>query len=93
LDKELYNNLKFLKKYEGDASDLSLTFSVTDASGIEIPLVKDGMNINVTNANKIKYIYTMSTYKLSTEIKDQCQYFMNGLTTFISTEWLKIFNE
>jgi ubiquitin-protein ligase E3 C len=32
LDPELYKNLMFLKTYEGDIADLSLTFSVSDDS-------------------------------------------------------------
>jgi len=30
LDKDLYKNLMFLKTYDGDISDLCLTFSITD---------------------------------------------------------------
>jgi hypothetical protein len=32
LDPELFKNLAFLKTYDGDISDLELTFSVTDMS-------------------------------------------------------------
>ena len=35
----------------------------------------------------------MANYKLNTEIKDQCTAFMNGLTSIIQGDWLKIFTE
>ena len=42
-DPQLYNNLMFLKTYEGDAEDLCLTFSVNDddfGSGVEVELIR-----------------------------------------------------
>jgi ubiquitin-protein ligase E3 C len=59
VDKQLYNNLMFLKTYDGDAEDLCLTFSVAvdDFGGNrEIPLIPNGANKEVTNANKQHYI-------------------------------------
>ena len=59
VDSQLYNNLMFLKTYDGDAEDLCLTFTVTvdDFGGNkEIPLIPKGANIEVTNANKHRYI-------------------------------------
>ena len=58
-DPQLYNNLMFLKTYEGDAEDLCLTFSVNNddfGSGVEVELVRGGKDIEVTNANKHKYV-------------------------------------
>jgi ubiquitin-protein ligase E3 C len=59
IDSQLYNNLMFLKTFDGDAEDLCLTFtvSVNDFGGTrEIPLIPNGGNIDVTNANKHRYI-------------------------------------
>lgn len=59
IDSQLYSNLMFLKTYEGDAEDLCLNFtvSVDDFGGTrEIPLVPNGGDIDVTNANKHRYI-------------------------------------
>ena len=59
IDKQLHNNLMFLKTYDGDAEDLCLSFtvSVNDFGGTrEIPLLPNGANIDVTNSNKHRYI-------------------------------------
>ena len=48
----------FLKTYDGDVSDLCLTFTVAnDDFGVnEEPLIANGANVEVTNANKRRYI-------------------------------------
>lgn len=59
IDKVLYNNLMFLKTYEGDAEDLCLTFTVANddfGTTNAIELIRNGANIDVTNANKHHYI-------------------------------------
>ena len=68
IDSQLYNNLMFLKTYEGDAEDLCLNFtvSVEDFGGTrEIPLVRNGADIDVTNANKHRYIGKCNSWKLN----------------------------
>ncbi|KHJ90049.1 HECT-domain protein [Oesophagostomum dentatum] len=55
LDPELYRNLTFVKKYDGDVSDLSLTFSIDeDFMGkiTTVDLVPGGRTIQVTNENR-----------------------------------------
>lgn len=59
MDSQLYNNLMFLKTYDGNAEDLCLSFTVTvdDFGGNkEIPLIPKGDSTEVTNANKHRYI-------------------------------------
>lgn len=59
VDAQLYNNLMFLKTYDGDAEDLCLTFSVANddfGSNKEIDLIPNGSNMEVTNSNKQRYI-------------------------------------
>ena len=93
LDKEMYNNLKFLKTFEGDVADLCLTFSIIGSDNKEVELVPGGKSLTVTNANKFKYIYLMANHKLHTEIKTQAKAFMSGLSVFLKPEWLQIFSE
>jgi ubiquitin-protein ligase E3 C len=65
MDAQLYNNLMFLKTYDGDAEDLCLTFTVTvDAFGgtSEIPLIPNGSNVEVTNTNKHRYIGKLKSF-------------------------------
>lgn len=59
VDAQLYNNLMFLKTYDGDAEDLALTFTVANddfGGNKQIDLIPNGANISVTNANKQRYI-------------------------------------
>jgi ubiquitin-protein ligase E3 C len=59
LDPQLYNNLMFLKTYDGDAEELCLTFTVaveTFGGTTEIALIPNGGDMPVTNANKQRYI-------------------------------------
>jgi ubiquitin-protein ligase E3 C len=61
MDSQLYDNLMFLKTYDGNAEDLCLSFTVTvDDFGQtkELPLVFNGANTEVTNANKHRYVGT-----------------------------------
>lgn len=95
----LYNNLMFLKTYEGDVNDLCLNFTVsTDDFGVrgseaEVPLVEDGVNVAVTNENKRSYIYLMAKYHCSDRIKEQSSAFTRGLWDVIDRSWLRLFNE
>jgi hypothetical protein len=59
MDVQLYNNLMFLKNYEGDAEDLCLTFTIANddfGSNNQIQLIPNGENVIVTNDNKQRYI-------------------------------------
>lgn len=61
MDVQLYNNLMFLKTYEGDAEELCLTFTVANddfGDNREVPLIPNGTDVVVTNANKHRYIGT-----------------------------------
>jgi len=59
VDAQLYNNLMFLKTFDGDAEDLCLTFSISNddfGGNREIDLIPNGSNVEVTNSNKLRYI-------------------------------------
>ncbi len=65
LDPTLYNNLMFLKTYDGDAEDLCLNFTVANEDfgrNREIELIPNGANIDVTNSNKYHYIGKLHLY-------------------------------
>jgi len=95
IDPQLYNNLMFLKTYEGDASDLCLTFTVAnDDFGVnEVPLITNGANIEVTNTNKRRYIYLVAKHHVCDRIKEQSDAFTRGLWEVIDRSWLRLFNE
>jgi hypothetical protein len=52
LDPDIYNNLMYLKYYEGNVEDLGLTMAVNESifgKNLYIPLESNGENIPVTN--------------------------------------------
>jgi len=95
IDSQLYGNLMFLKTYEGDVSDLCLTFTVNnDDFGVkEVPLIANGASIEVTNMNKRRYIYLVAKHHVSDRIKEQSDAFTRGLWDVIDRSWLRLFNE
>ncbi|KAJ7830890.1 HECT-domain-containing protein [Mycena olivaceomarginata] len=96
LDPELYNGLIFLKHYAGNPEDLSLNFTVAvEDFGVTktVDLVPHGSNIAVTKENRLQYIYLVSHYRLSKQIKQQSDAFFEGLSEIIDHKWLKMFNQ
>ncbi|KAJ6620089.1 HECT-domain-containing protein [Mycena sp. CBHHK59/15] len=96
LDPELYNGLIFLKHYSGNPEDLSLNFTVAvEDFGVTktVDLIPNGSNIAVTKENRLQYIYLISHYRLSKQIKLQSEAFFEGLSEMIDPKWLKMFNQ
>lgn len=96
VDPTLYNNLMFLKTFEGDATDLCLTFTVaTDDFGNnkEIPLISRGEEIDVTNTNKHRYVELVAKHYVCDRVREQGEAFTRGLWDVIDKDWLQIFNE
>ena len=92
MDSELYQGLIFLKHYSGDLADLALNFTVTqDEFGVarSVDLILNGSNIPVTKENRLKYIYLVSLYKLSRQIRKQSNAFFDGLSEMIDPKWLR----
>eukprot|EP00026_Physarum_polycephalum_P000250 Phypoly_transcript_00250.p1 GENE.Phypoly_transcript_00250~~Phypoly_transcript_00250.p1 ORF type:complete len:1049 (-),score=150.38 Phypoly_transcript_00250:103-3249(-) len=96
MDTELYKNLLFIKHYEGNLEDLSLTFSVSEDDGVGNVVVKDlipnGREQAVTNSNRAQYIYLMADYYLNKSIEEQCRAFVSGFQEIIPYEWTHIFS-
>lgn len=98
LDPELYNGLIYLKNCEDDAKvdELSLNFTVAaEDFGVTkaIDLIENGSNIPVTRENRLRYIYLVSHYKLTRQIKAQSDAFFEGLSEMIDRKWLRMFNQ
>lgn len=98
LDPELFKQLIFLKTYEGDVEDLSLTFSLTDENEVtgerrEVELIPGGSQIAINNQNKYRYVYMMADFRLNKRIKAQADAFVRGFHELIPLSWLSIFNE
>ncbi|KAK6741412.1 hypothetical protein RB195_009332 [Necator americanus] len=94
LDPELYRNLTFVKKYNGDVSDLSLTFSIDeDFMGKinTVDLIPGGRTIQVTNENKIDYVHRMAHHRVFSQTKQQCRAFVAGAQSVLNPAWLFLF--
>ena len=96
LDRELYDNLCFLRGFKGNVEDLGLFFAIeSNAYGrVEVKeLLPAGKDVAVTNANVIKYIHLMAHYKLNVQLQSQVTAFMQGFQDLIREEWIAMFND
>jgi hypothetical protein len=62
-----------------------LEFGVTKT----VDLIPNGSNIAVTRENRLTYIYLVSHYRLSKQIKQQSEAFFEGLSEMIDQKWLR----
>ncbi|XP_075591569.1 apoptosis-resistant E3 ubiquitin protein ligase 1 isoform X3 [Dermatophagoides farinae] len=96
-DPDLYiSKIKFI--LENDCSSLDLCFcdEEYDNNGKLkriVDLIPNGSNIQVTEANKIRYLDALAQYRLSTKVKDQIEAFLKGLNDLIPDNLLSIFDE
>lgn len=97
LDPEVHQGLMFLKDYDGNVNDLSLSFSLNvDAGNGQtrvVDLVPNGRHTVVTKENRMQYIHLVANYKLNTQIARPCKYFFRGLSDLIKPDWLQMFSE
>ncbi|KAF9573658.1 hypothetical protein EC968_008295 [Mortierella alpina] len=94
-DEQVFKNLMFLKKYEGDVEDLGLTFSLDEevfGTHRTVELLTGGKDIEVTKDNRINYIFQVSDYKLNKQIQDQSRAFIDGFRSIIPQPWISIFS-
>ncbi|CAG8515156.1 4050_t:CDS:10 [Cetraspora pellucida] len=92
---ELWKNLIFLKRYEGNVEDLGLFFVIDEEINGQITskeLKSGGSHMTVTNYNKIQYIYLVADYKLNKQIKEQTEAFINGFQSMIPINRLRMFS-
>lgn len=92
LDPDLYHGLIFLKHCTGDPEELSLNFTVAEEEfGVTrtVDLIPNGSNIPVTRENRLQYIYLVSHYRLTKQIKKQSEAFFEGLSEMIKPRWLR----
>ncbi|XP_065890414.1 ubiquitin-protein ligase E3B-like [Dysidea avara] len=95
LDPALDKSLHFIKDYDGDVSDLCLTFSWEEelmGSTVTHDLKPGGRSIAVTNENRISYVHLMARFKLYTQLKEQLSAFIRGFRALIPEEWTSCFS-
>ncbi|KAM3177719.1 hypothetical protein ACTXT7_003990 [Hymenolepis weldensis] len=95
LDRDLYKSLTYIKHYEGDVSELELTFSYDeDCLGqiIVHDLVPGGRYITVNNDLKISYVHRMAMFRMYKQIRPQTASFIRGFYSIINPDWLAMFS-
>ncbi|BFZ18278.1 hypothetical protein BsWGS_21317 [Bradybaena similaris] len=95
LDMELAKSLSYIKHYDGDVSDLELTFSCDeDIMGriVTHELVPGGKAIQVTNENKIRYVHLMAHFRMYRQIREQTLAFVGGFKSVVTPDWLVMFS-
>lgn len=103
LDEDLHKNLMFLKNFDGDFEDLSLTFSCSQTGKQQakiivmgecrtIDLKPQGRFQAVTRENKLEYILMMSFWKLNVENRVATQSFLSGLYEEIPSALFGLFS-
>ncbi|DAZ92906.1 TPA: hypothetical protein N0F65_013068 [Lagenidium giganteum] len=96
-DPELYKNLCWVLDYTGSVEDLCLTFSVSMRSGVDgeivdVPLVPNGLELAVTEANKRQYVQRMFEHRMFDSVSDQIHALARGLYEVVPVELLMLFD-
>ncbi|KAK0416803.1 hypothetical protein QR680_012692 [Steinernema hermaphroditum] len=96
LDADLYKSLTYVKHYKDsdDVSDLALTFSTTEdylGQLKTVDLIPGGRFITVSNENKIVYIHKMAQYRVFSQTKEQCRWFVSGFQSVMNASWIGLF--
>eukprot|EP00798_Chlamydomonas_sp_ICE-L_P015877 gene15877-22007_t len=89
LDPVVYRNLMLLKHYNGDVSDLALSFtstSMVNGQNVEVELKPGGSNIAVDNDNVVDYL-------LNQQMHGPASAFLHGFFDVIKPDWVSMFNE
>jgi ubiquitin-protein ligase E3 C len=58
-----------------------------------LELIPNGMNVPVTNANRLHYITLVSHLKLNHQIREQSAAFVSGFNDLIDPKWIRMFDE
>lgn len=95
LDPELYKSLTYIKHYEGDVSELELTFSIDqDILGkiVTYELEPGGRSNPVTKESRVKYIHSVAKFRMHRQIHEQTAAFIRGFRAIINPEWISMFS-
>ena len=94
-DVEYARSLKWILNENIDSVDLDLTFSVTRSSVgnvvHEVPLLPNGINIDVTDANKIEYVNLLVQWHCELSIRNQINALRRGFFQLMPSNKINIF--
>lgn len=95
IDEEVYNNLVFIKNYDGNFEDLGITFQVIYTileQSYTWNLKEDGDKINVTKESKDEYISLYTDWYLNKSISLQFTSFEKGFSKVVGGKIIHFFN-
>lgn len=95
MDPDIYRSLSFIKHYEGDVTDLCLTFSWEEefmGKMVTHELIYGGSGVPLTNDNRISYVHHMAHFRLYTQLKDQTLAFKRGFYSIVNKDWISYFS-
>ena len=100
LDATLFENLMFVKKYEGDLEALTLTFAIEQfvddqlAAPLrrQVALKPRGEALAVTPANRLEYVALVSHYRLNTQLRRPCDHLLRGFSEVVPAAWVGMFS-
>ncbi|GFR45588.1 hypothetical protein Agub_g6983 [Astrephomene gubernaculifera] len=95
LDPQLHKNLLMVKRYEGDVSELGLTFAAsTDFFGCPTTheLLPGGAEVAVTNDSRLLYCHLLADWHLTGKLGTTAAAFARGLFAVIPQASLRLFN-
>ncbi|GIL45377.1 hypothetical protein Vafri_2627 [Volvox africanus] len=95
LDPELHKNLLMVKRYEGDVSDMCLSFSAdTDFLGCPVhhELLPGRGDMPVTNESRLLYCHLLADWHLNGKLGPPTAAFARGLFSLIPQASLRLFN-
>ncbi|TDH67199.1 hypothetical protein CCR75_004843 [Bremia lactucae] len=94
-DQEVYNSLKWMKEHD-EVATLGLDFTVTNrklSGDVEtIELKEGGKDVDLTDANKLEYIYLRLRYIMLDSYAEQLQHLMAGVFEVIPQELILVFD-
>jgi ubiquitin-protein ligase E3 C len=95
LDQEVWRSLVAIKRFQGDAEDLQLDFTVeSDLFGAKQvhELIPHGSDISVTSANKLQYCHLVADWHLRRRLSAAAAAFGRGLAAVLPPAWLRLFS-
>ncbi|XP_073688701.1 apoptosis-resistant E3 ubiquitin protein ligase 1 isoform X2 [Garra rufa] len=96
-DEEFYKT-KVCFILNNDVSEMDLVFAeekYSKSGHLEkvVELISGGVQIAVTNENKIHYLNLLAQYRLASQVREEVEHFLKGLNELVSENLLAIFDE
>jgi ubiquitin-protein ligase E3 C len=82
-------------RYEGDAAELSLDFTVADdffGAVVTRELRPGGADMEVTDANKMLYVHLVADWRLNGCMRSVAGAVVRGMAAVVNPNWLRLFN-